>query len=446
MDIGAFEFDQDSLSVGFSADRTESTAPFAVTFTAEPTGASGLVTYRWDVDGDGTYDLTSNTATASHTYTSPGIYTVTVRAEDSSGAATFTRTDYIRCVPADLYVSAGNAGAAWPYDTQATAAATLADAVAAAGNGSAVHVLPGTYTVSATVRISSAVALSGTTGVPEDVVVDGRNSVRGFILDNAGARLESITVQNCRTTTEAEAQGGLVAVYAGGGTVSNCVLRGGSAASYWASAGGVDIRSPNGLVTHCVITNCTTGANNENNGCAAVMIRAGGRLENCLVAHNHSKEGRAAVGFYGSVGGSVANCTIIDNSAKELAGISLSSTGYATNCVMVENYATQGGGTAEDPLPVLSPFSGTAANAVACATDGDAPVNGACFTGTPESLFRNYAGGDYRASFSGALYDAGVAPASVPSVDLAGRGRVQGSRIDIGAYEAPSMFTTLLFR
>ena len=438
VDIGAYEFDQDTLSVGFSADKIEGTTPFAVTFTAQPTGASGAVTYQWDVDGDGNYDLTSDTPTASYTYTAVGTYTVTVRAEDASGgSATFTRNSYIRCVPRDLYVSSGNSSAAWPYDTQATAAATVAEAVSAAGEGSVVHVLPGAYTVSSTVRISSGIAVVGATGTPEDATIDGKNAVRGFILDNPVARLESLTVQNCKVATEADAQGGLVAIYAGGGTVSNCVLRHGTANSYWASAGGVDIRSPHGLVTHCVITNCSTGANNEGNGCAAVMIRAGGRLENSLIAHNHSTEGRAAVGFYGSVGGSVVNCTIIDNSAKNLAGLSLSSTGYATNCVMVGNYATEGGGTSEEPLPVLRPFSGTTANAVACATDGASAINGTCILVDPVSdAFRDYANGDYRPKAPGQLVNKGVSYEGMAAKDLGGNKRLIGRAVDIGCYEA----------
>ena len=455
VDIGAYEFDQNALSVGFSADQTEGITPFAVTFTAEPTGASGAISYQWDVNGDGNYDLTTVTPTASYTYTEAGTYTVTVRAEDASGGiATFTRTDYIRCVPRDLYVSSGNTTAAWPYDTLETAAATVAEAVAVAGEGSTVHVLPGTYPVSSTVRISSGIVVAGTSGVPEDVIIDGKNAVvRGFILDAAGARLEGLTVQNCRVATEGDAQGGLVAIYAGGGTVSNCVLRGGSASSYWASAGGVDIRSPHGLVTHCVITNCSTGANNEGNGCAAVMIRAGGRLENSLVAHNHSIEGRAAVGFYGSVGGAVVNCTILDNSAKDLAGLSLSSTDYATNCVMVANIATQGGteisndGSVTNKVPVVRPFSGTAANAVACATDGDAVVNETCLLiGSVSDVFKDYASGDYTPKTGGPLVGKGANYEGMASVDLEGKPRLVGRNVDIGCYELRSTPLVIIVR
>lgn len=452
VDIGAYEFDQNALSVGFSADRTEGTIPFAVAFTAEPSGATGAVSYQWDVDGDGWYDLESDSATASWTYTTPGTFTVSVRAEDENGGvATFTRTDYVHCVPRDLYASPGNADAAWPYATPATAAATLADAVAAAGDGSVVHVLPGTYSLSSTVRVSSGITLSGTTGNPEDAVVDGRNLVRGFILDDPSARLENLAVQNCKVATEGDAQGGAVAIYAGGGTVSNCVLRGSSANSYWASAGGVDVRSPRGLVTHCVVTNCEIASSNEGYGCAAVMLRAGGRLENSLVAHNHATYARAAVGFYGSIGGSVANCTIVDNSSPILAGIELSAVGFATNCVLAGNVATEGGkeivGDVTNKVPVLRPVSGTAASAVACATDRETPVNATCFVGTPETFFRDYAGGDFRPCNGSILIDNGAALAGYPACDLTGRQKRKiGSCVDIGCYEANAAGTILILK
>lgn len=130
----------------------------------------------------------------------------------------------------------------------------------------------------------------------------------------------------------------------------------------------------------------------------------------------------------------------------------LSAVGFATNCVMVENYATQGGteivndGAVTNKVPVLRPFSGTAASAVACATAGDAAINETCFTGTAASFFRDYAGGDYMPSPEGKLYDKGAELASVPAVDLAGNARVQSSRIDIGAYEAPPMFSLIMLR
>src|SRR2546427_12816384 len=47
---------------------------------------SSSIQVRWDWTGDGTWDTTwSTTKTASHTFSSPGNYTVVVQAKDSGG-------------------------------------------------------------------------------------------------------------------------------------------------------------------------------------------------------------------------------------------------------------------------------------------------------------------------------------------------------------------------
>src|SRR3989454_11598052 len=59
------------------------------TFTALPNDAhdpSNTIQVRWDWTGDGTWDTTwSTTKTASHSFSSPGTYTVVVQAKDSGG-------------------------------------------------------------------------------------------------------------------------------------------------------------------------------------------------------------------------------------------------------------------------------------------------------------------------------------------------------------------------
>lgn len=50
--------------------------------------------------------------------------------------------------------------------------------------------------------------------------------------------------------------------------------------------------------------------------------------------------------------------------------------------------------------------------------------------------FKDYANGDYTPNPAGPLYNAGVTPEIAPSVDLAGKKRVQGKSIDIGSFEA----------
>ena len=113
---------------------------------------------------------------------------------------------------------------------------------------------------------------------------------------------------------------------------------------------------------------------------------------------------------------------------------------------MVGNIATQGGtesvdngdGTfTETKVPVLKPFSGTTANAVACATDGASAINGTCILVDPVSdAFRDYANGDYRPKAPGQLVNKGVSYEGMAAKDLGGNKRLIGSKVDIGCYEA----------
>jgi len=59
--------------------------------TSSSDGETSVTTYKWDVDGDGTYEKTGSKP--SHTYSSPGTYTVTLKVEDGgSNTATDTMT------------------------------------------------------------------------------------------------------------------------------------------------------------------------------------------------------------------------------------------------------------------------------------------------------------------------------------------------------------------
>lgn len=74
--------------------------PINTPITFDPSGSYDLdgtiVLYEWDFDGDGTYDYSSATPdTVSHSYMSPGTYSVTLRVTDNeglTGTATATKT------------------------------------------------------------------------------------------------------------------------------------------------------------------------------------------------------------------------------------------------------------------------------------------------------------------------------------------------------------------
>jgi PKD repeat protein len=87
------------LKADFQTDVTSGSAPLTVQFTDISEG--DVLSYEWDFDNDGIVDAT--TATPSHEYTQPGIYTVSMTAMDINGSNT-KKADSLIVVPgyADL--------------------------------------------------------------------------------------------------------------------------------------------------------------------------------------------------------------------------------------------------------------------------------------------------------------------------------------------------------
>lgn len=78
----------------FSAAPLSGAAPLTVTFDAS--SSTGTITsYAWDFDNDGTVDVTSASATAGHTYTTAGSYTVKLMVTGPGGSDEEVKTDCI---------------------------------------------------------------------------------------------------------------------------------------------------------------------------------------------------------------------------------------------------------------------------------------------------------------------------------------------------------------
>lgn len=70
-----------------TASVNSGTVPLSVTLTAAATDPDGTITkYEWDFDGDGIYDSSTATGTATRVYTNLGVYTARVRVTDNGGA------------------------------------------------------------------------------------------------------------------------------------------------------------------------------------------------------------------------------------------------------------------------------------------------------------------------------------------------------------------------
>ncbi len=146
----------------FSASPTSGTSPLVVDFTDESTGE--VTSWEWDFENDGTPDSTEQHP--SHTYTMPGLYTVSLTVSGPGGSDTVTKIDYIEVtdpsVPAADFSASPTSGpaplavaftdlstgtytsVAWDFDGDGTIDSTSA-------NPTHTYNLVGTYTVTLTI-------------------------------------------------------------------------------------------------------------------------------------------------------------------------------------------------------------------------------------------------------------------------------------------------------
>lgn len=427
IDLGCYELDDTTPSIGFDATPRECLAPLTVTFNAGTTGGTPD-SYHWDF-GDGTTDDTASD-TVSHTYTTAGKFTVAVSATVSGTPVSCSHASFIAVIPAALYVDPNCATPTYPYDTLETAAKTLAVALAEAGDGTTIYLVDGIHKSTAVSSLSKAVTVRSLSGDPSACMVSNAVSrTRTFYLNNANAWVRDITIAKGESY---QCNGGNVFIDALGGCVSNCIITAGTADNYSGTGGNVGMTSDGGLITHCQIlkgvVNNTGGGSKGGN-----VTMSKGRLEHSLVAYGKdtSNGSNASVtpGIYVS-GGTVLHCTIAGNEGKTTGGIYAgSASAVVKNCVIAGNTSSVTGGDA-------AAWGGQAAAFVNCYSDTSAAINENCFTATAAALLKDIANGDCTAAPASPIIDAGGTVADLPGVDLAGNPRVQGNAVDIGCYEA----------
>ena len=140
------------------------------------------------------------------------------------------------------------------------------------------------------------------------------------------------------------------------------------------------------------------------------------------------------------------NCTIVNSglSVTNAYCTSWSALNIASGAT-VQNVVVAGVTNTVDGAAVHP--TGTVANFANGATDAD--ISGLNFpegtiTGTASSFFKDYANGDYTPV--GPLVNKGANYEGMASVDLAGKKRLNGSKIDIGCYETSSSALMVVLR
>lgn len=458
VDIGAYEFDSSALSVDFTWSVASGFIPFAVTLTALVEGAEGAVEYRWDVDGDGVCELTTDTPETIVQLTTAGARTITLQAVVGGQSATKTYPNCVVAEPKVMYVSSANQRAEYPYDTWERAASNLPEVVEHALDGTVIHVADGRYLMTGPITLDKAVRIVGTNANPRAAVVEMKGNEwdkRAFVMNHADAFVANLMVYKGYAQQDPKAGGIHFKTF--GGTVSNCVVSSCGAYGYYPMAAGVYLE--NGLLTHSVIENCqyNSGGGGEAMRSAGAKANGTGRIENCLFkdfdAAGHDGSFILSVGGANAV---VRNCTVVHSSVRpflmnnesvnytDVAAIGASA-GLVENCVVFDVVKI-------DPKDAsvtngVAPWLGSADKFSHCATDGAAAINETCKL-VDASAFKDYAHGDYTPVIGGALYNAGMTPEGWDKlVDLAGKSRVYGKVIDIGCYEAkPPSGIVLIFR
>lgn len=437
IDIGCYEYQHSNMTVSFTAPVLDvGYAPTTATFTAAAENAPGEVSFEVDF-GDGTEPQSFSTSEISYVYTASGSYTITVVAvsgveRSNPQSRTIKIVDRVRRV--------GEGGFA-----------TIPDALAEAVAGCEVIVAAGTHEVTSPVVIDKAVTVRGEgNAVLRNTVTATSGSVNHRVMVvSGGALVSGLVIEN------GSILGGFGAcVDVTGATVSNCVIRGGTATkgSSGDVAGGAVVLGSNAVITHCTITGNTVNGTSDGNGevsGGAIYVRNSAkpvRILNTLVANNRyvcsgdtAKSSAAGVVFGGANENSLMeNCTIVANTVE--GALSNDSAGlYCTswsatfrNNVIAGNFETAKGEGGKYTSARIDTAHCTVAY---CVTDDAEPLNANCFVATREEMFRNFAAGNYRPKIKGALYNAGTTPAVAAAVDLDGNPRVMFDVIDIGCYE-----------
>ena len=444
-DIGCYEFEASGLVGDFMIDCSSAIVPATVTLTASVEGGKDAVSYVWDMtDGVAAHARHYETTDPSFVWTCEhaGKYTITLTA--TSGAESCTAEHDQQTSPAVLYVAKDNAEAAYPYDSEATAATTIAAAVGAAMDGATIYVAASeTAYVEPQIDLEKNVKILGATGDPKDVRFTSTRG-RAFSISATEGLVANMSLAG--SVSDNARQGGTVLIAGKGGTVSNCVITCTTVAG-WGNAG-TGVACSFGLVTHCIITGgagFSTGDAWDNGG--AVRLRDGARFENSLVKDfSCSKVDRTGGFVVSAYRSSVANCSIINCLLPEPGqvgepGYAISATGDS----LVKNTVVYGV-TLQDGTTTRVK-SGAESCFINCASDGETPMSASSKLITAAD-FKDYVNGDYRPVVGGALHDAGTTEGlSVPATDLAGHPRVTSNgKIDIGCYEGSATGIAIIVR
>ncbi|OGV64351.1 MAG: hypothetical protein A2498_05495 [Lentisphaerae bacterium RIFOXYC12_FULL_60_16] len=414
-DMGAYEaapLNTGPLQVNITASPEAAFDAATVNFTARVAGADTTgITYTWDYTNDGTPDDSgTDKGSVSHTYSAPGYYTVKVTAENSAGTSIVTRVAGVRIFPSTVYMKPGGSGT-FPFDTPAKATTNLQPAIDAAAPGATVLLDDGIYQLTTPAIIRRGITLTSVNG-PADSFVErkaGANT-RLLVVMHPDAIVERLTLRNANFQRSGMAYGGAL----------------------WMSAG---------MVRNCVITNNLVQGLPNQPGAGGGVYMTGGTLRNNLLFRNgcRSSNSSAHGGGIHLTAGMIQNCTVVSNASEGALGSAdtadtsrgggvYATGGSASNSIVVFNWI-------RNPTPTVGiQISGTNRFGYSHASELATGVNGNL--ATVEPLFVDRLAVNFILHGDSPALDAGRDQDWMENTqDLGMTPRIQGRRVDMGAYE-----------
>ena len=487
-DIGAFEYVSAGgpLACGITVTTVEYPLGATVSATASVEGEDqdGL-TYAWYLDGVLT---DQDGAEFSADGLTSGYHDLKLVVGNASGeVAEETEEKAFNLHPFATF-AATNGASIYPYDEPAKAATNVNDAMAAIWSGETesprkLTIAAGAYKLTETLALNFPCEVAG--AGRDETILTGTNlnrrainavtegsvvrdltvmGVRGA-MDGLGIYVEDATVRNCRVTGNVlNYQGHYgVGMYVASGLVEDCLIDGNWIANQNQGShqsAGVGICVAGGRVNRCEILNnrndYPAGTQLEGIG---VRITGDGVVENCRICGNAGTNyQRCGAGAYLSAG-TLRNCLVAGNAGGNEGGAGVALGGddaQVINCTVVSNDATK---------VAVKVVSGMVVNTIAWGNPGGdlmqgdrATVTYSCWSECTSTRNGNMAAdpkfkhperGDYSIFRSSPCRDAGDnSPwngVEVP-VDFAGRSRLVGRAVDMGAYETSGGGIILLVR
>ena len=347
-DLGYMPFDASAFSVGLSSAPTKALPAGKVLFTARARNNDGEVLYRWRLDdlnvsGEGAWTDFAASST-NEPDLSPGHWKIVVEARDGSGATSrFSRSFYIGAKRVYL-VPAGTEGntPVPPYDTPATAANDIQEAILYCTDGSELVASDGDYGVTREVYVPAKVLIRSLNG-PEKTSIyrvgaygEGVQA-RVVHLRGKGAVLSGFAVTNGYMKFPYDMKYGCNVFLHEDDVVTNCII---SHAKYGETAA---IASVNGKILGTIVRQ------NYGGGALGGAVSLWGKktlMADCVVSNHHNSiSGIRGLGICANSGAVIRRCIVRDNRNKDgvCGGVYLTKSDLYDS-VVCDNASSEAGG------------------------------------------------------------------------------------------------------